>query len=96
MCVCRELTKLFEEYKRGNLEEIISYYSEKGVKGEIVLIIEKISEEKEAIDIEKEILSLKNNGYSNKDIVKMLKNNFNISKNEAYELVLNLENEEGK
>ena len=96
VCVCRELTKLFEEYKRGNLEEIISYYSEKGVKGEIVFIIEKISEEKEAIDIEKEILSLKNNGYSNKDIVKMLKNNFNISKNEAYELVLNFENEEEK
>ena len=96
VCVCRELTKLFEEYKRGNLEEIISYYSEKGVKGEIVLIVEKISEEKEYIDIEKEILNLKDDGYSNKDIVKMLKNNFNISKNEAYELVLNFKNEEEK
>ena len=96
ICVCRELTKLFEEYKRGCLEEIISYYSEKGVKGEIVLIIEKISEEKEDVDIKKEILNLKDDRYSNKDIVKILKNNFNISKNEAYELVLNLENEEGK
>ena len=38
----------------------------------------------------------KDDGYSNKDIVKMLKNSFNISKNEAYELVLNLENEEEK
>ena len=96
VCVCRELTKLFEEYKRGCLEEIISYYSEKGVKGEIVLIIEKISDEKVDIDIKKEILKLKDDGYSNKDIVKMLKNSFNISKNEAYELVLNLENEEEK
>ena len=43
-----------------------------------------------------EILNLKDDRYSNKDIVKILKNNFNISKNEAYELVLNLENEEGK
>lgn len=92
VCVCRELTKLFEEYKRGSLEEVISYYKEKGVKGEIVLVIEKISEDEKEIDFEKEILNLKEEGYSNKDIVKMLKNNFNISKNEAYELVLNFEN----
>lgn len=88
----RELTKLFEEYKRGSLEEVISYYKEKGVKGEIVLVIEKISEDEKEIDFEKEILNLKEEGYSNKDIVKMLKNNFNISRNEAYELVLNFEN----
>ena len=48
------------------------------------------------IDIKKEILKLKDDGYSTKDIVKLLKNNYNISKNEAYELVLNLENEEEK
>ena len=30
------------------------------------------------------------------NMMKILKNNFNISKNEAYELVLNLENEEEK
>ena len=51
---------------------------------------------REDIDIKKEILNLKDDGYSNKDIVKILKNNFDISKNEAYELVLNLENEEEK
>ena len=94
VCVCRELTKLFEEYKRGCIDEIISYYEEKGVKGEIVLVIEKIVDEKETFDVVNEIFKLKKEGYSNKDIVKTLKDNFNISKNEAYELVLNFENKE--
>ncbi len=94
VCVCRELTKLFEEYKRGCIDEIISYYEEKGVKGEIVLVIEKIVDEKETFDVANEILKFKKEGYSNKDIVKTLKDNFNISKNEAYELVLNFENKE--
>lgn len=94
VCVCRELTKLFEEYKRGCIDEIISYYEEKGVKGEIVLVIEKIADKKEAFDVANEILKFKKEGYSNKDIVKILKDNFNISKNEAYELVLNFENKE--
>ena len=94
VCVCRELTKLFEEYKRGCINEIIYYYEEKGVKGEIVLVIEKIVDKKEAFDVANEILKFKKEGYSNKDIVKILKDNFNISKNEAYELVLNFENKE--
>ena len=94
VCVCIELTKLFEEYKIGCIDEIISYYEEKGVKGEIVLVIEKIVDEKETFDVVNEIFKLKKEGYSNKDIVKTLKDNFNISKNEAYELVLNFENKE--
>ena len=50
--------------------------------------------EKETFDVANEIFQLKKEEYSNKDIVKILKDNFNISKNEAYELVLNFENKE--
>ncbi|SFW70476.1 16S rRNA (cytidine(1402)-2'-O)-methyltransferase [Chitinophaga sancti] len=39
-CVSRELTKMFEENKRGTLQEVHDYYKEKGVKGEIVLILQ--------------------------------------------------------
>ena len=39
-CVSRELTKLFEENKRGSLQEVHDYYKEKGVKGEVVVIIQ--------------------------------------------------------
>jgi 16S rRNA (cytidine1402-2'-O)-methyltransferase len=37
-CVSRELTKLFEENRRGSLAEVCAYYKEKGVKGEIVIV----------------------------------------------------------
>jgi 16S rRNA (cytidine1402-2'-O)-methyltransferase len=37
--VSRELTKLFEENKRGRLQEVAQYYAEKGVKGEIVIVV---------------------------------------------------------
>jgi 16S rRNA (cytidine1402-2'-O)-methyltransferase len=38
--VSRELTKMFEETKRGTLQEILDYYKEKTIKGEIVIILE--------------------------------------------------------
>lgn len=37
--VSRELSKMFEETKRGTLKELSAYFSEKGVKGEIVVCI---------------------------------------------------------
>lgn len=39
-CVCRELSKLFEEIKRGTLAELESFYTENPPKGEIVIIVE--------------------------------------------------------
>lgn len=37
--VSRELTKIFEETVRGTLDEIIAYFSEKNIKGEIVIVV---------------------------------------------------------
>ena len=38
--VSRELTKIFEETKRGTLQELITYFGLKTVKGEIVIVVE--------------------------------------------------------
>ena len=38
--VSRELTKLFEETKRGTATEILEYYTNKPPKGEIVVVVE--------------------------------------------------------
>lgn len=38
-CVSRELTKKFEENKRGTLKEVHDYFSSKAVKGEIVMVV---------------------------------------------------------
>ncbi|GEP92569.1 16S rRNA (cytidine1402-2'-O)-methyltransferase [Chitinophaga terrae (ex Kim and Jung 2007)] len=41
--VSRELTKLFEENKRGSLQEVHDYFSQKSVKGEIVVVVQGLS-----------------------------------------------------
>ena len=38
-CVSRELTKMFEENKRGTLQEVYDYFNAKTVKGEIVIVV---------------------------------------------------------
>jgi 16S rRNA (cytidine1402-2'-O)-methyltransferase len=37
--VSRELSKKFEETKRGTLKEVADFFRQKGVKGEIVLVV---------------------------------------------------------
>lgn len=38
--VSRELTKMFEETKRGTAKEVLEYYTSKPAKGEIVIVVE--------------------------------------------------------
>jgi 16S rRNA (cytidine1402-2'-O)-methyltransferase len=42
--VSRELTKMFEENKRGSLKEVAEYFSQKNVKGEIVIVVQGLNE----------------------------------------------------
>lgn len=56
--VCRELTKKFEEVRRGSLEELAAYYEDNAPRGEIVVLIgkgekEAVSEELMISEIEK-------------------------------------------
>ncbi len=57
-CVSRELTKLYEENQRGSLRAVCDYFREKGVKGEVVLVVEGVAtrgrrqEEEEAMEEE--------------------------------------------
>ncbi|MDI1355033.1 MAG: 16S rRNA (cytidine(1402)-2'-O)-methyltransferase [bacterium] len=44
--VSRELSKLFEETKRGTLEELIAHFTVKPVKGEIVVVVRGNKESK--------------------------------------------------
>lgn len=49
-CVCRELSKLYEEVKRGTLKDLHAYYSGKTVKGELVVVVEGKKPEKHRTD----------------------------------------------
>jgi 16S rRNA (cytidine1402-2'-O)-methyltransferase len=48
--VSRELSKFFEENRRGTLTELIEYFSSKTIKGEIVIVLEGFQAEKEMED----------------------------------------------
>ena len=39
-CVSRELTKMFEENARGSLRTVLEHFKQKGVKGEIVIVVQ--------------------------------------------------------
>lgn len=41
ICVARELTKKFEEYRIGGADELLAHYSKHAPKGEIALVIEE-------------------------------------------------------
>lgn len=40
--VCRELTKKFEEVVRGTLSELVDVFSERVVKGEVVVLVDRL------------------------------------------------------
>ena len=42
VCVAREISKFFEEFKRGRAEEVLAHYKTTPPKGEIVLIIKGV------------------------------------------------------
>ena len=98
VAVCRELTKVHEEVVRGRAAEVRGEFARRmeagGVKGEIVLVIDAPSaEEHEAAgeaahaSAEERAAELRADGsLSTKDIVKALRAEFGISRNEAYEI----------
>lgn len=99
VAVCRELTKLHEEVVRGSVDEVLHIFEQRqeegSIKGEIVLVIDAPNEEESQAVVEDALISaenrvselLKDSSYSKKDIVKILKEEFGLSRNDAYELV---------
>ena len=45
-CVSREISKIYEEHRRGTLDELIIYFTETPPKGEIVIIVEGAEKKK--------------------------------------------------
>ena len=88
--IARELTKKYEEYIRGSLEEILQSVTE--LKGEIVLIIEGCKQKAEIITLNK--LSVKEHfnfyvsrGLSDNEAMKNVAKDRGVSKNVIYKEV---------
>ncbi len=86
--LARELTKKFEEFLRGTVEEIINICDD--LKGEMVLIVSGyIEKPKDEVDIIKEINFLIDQGIKSNQAIKEVSLANNLNKNEVYEKYLN-------
>lgn len=85
--VARELTKKYEEIIRNNIEKVLERFNEKEPKGEMVVVVEGNSEEKEVIfkiSIEEHIKNYIEQGFTKKEAIKLTAKERNIPKNEVY------------
>ena len=91
ICLAREITKIYEEFIRGNIQDIITNFNIKE-KGEFVIVIEgkMRSEQIDRTEINQYIEKLLGQGLSSKTIAQMVANRFRISANSAYSMVLKL------
>ncbi len=92
---CREISKLYEEYIRKDVDDIEIF--EKEPKGELTVVIsEKIIDKKTSqvlSESDKNTISIMINKLSIKEIVKVLSKNNDVSKKEIYNYCLKLKNE---
>jgi len=91
--VAREMTKIYEEFVRGNVAEVTDYFTKKTIKGEIAVIISGKAEVAVYISDEQIVESLKKyieKGLTKKDAVIKTASNYSLQKNKVYKLSLNL------
>ena len=91
MLVFRELTKIFEEHIGDNVDEIINYFLDKEVLGEITVVIKgkkksKRNSEFNKFDLKREMDDLIKAGLSLSQASKYLAKKNNLSKNILYNL----------
>lgn len=84
--LAREITKIHEEFIRGNIDFLIE--KSKEIKGEIVLIIEANNKKEEnellKLSLEKHYKYYENQGLEKKEIIKKIAKDRNVNKNEIY------------
>ncbi len=94
MAICRELTKKFEEIVRGSIEECLHYFKENILKGEFVLVISGLESEKTHLvqdeDMDQALKQLIQEGYTKKDAIKYLVEQYGWNKKTLYKKSLEL------
>jgi len=93
--LAREITKLHEEYIRGDLSDILTALQEKQtIKGECALFVQGQTEEESIIDekeLEKIILArLSTTDLGTSGLSKQISKEFNLSKKHVYDMILKL------
>ncbi|MDT2659922.1 16S rRNA (cytidine(1402)-2'-O)-methyltransferase [Enterococcus hulanensis] len=86
--ICRELTKLYEEYLRGTTEELIEYLSEHSLKGECCLLVsgatETAEEEIFTGTLKEQVEEMISGGTSSKEAIKSVAKRHGLKKQDVY------------
>ena len=85
--VARELTKQFEEVRRGTVRELATYYDESPPRGEVVIVLQgaaPIAPSEESMLARARVL--RSEGYSARDVARALAEEFGAARNVAYRL----------
>ena len=88
--VCRELTKKFEEVTRGTLAELAEIFAERGLKGEIVVVVDRGSVAVVSSQDLEQALTAALQSQSVKAAANMVAERFGLSKRETYQMALKL------
>lgn len=95
IALCRELTKLHEEFIRCRLSEAVSYYENNSPKGEFVLVVAgaaKAEAPQSSVETALALVSeLREGGMKLKDACRIAAEQHGFSKNELYQAALNME-----
>lgn len=97
--VARELTKIHETFYRGTLSEAAGYYEDQDTRGEVVVLIEGRAETKadpkaEADSARTMARDLLNRGDRPSAVARELARKTRLSRNQAYDIVLSLADED--
>lgn len=85
--VARELTKQFEEIRRGTVSELAAYYGEGAPRGEVVVLVEGAADESPSEEALRErVRVLRAQGMGARDIVRTLTMDEGAARNVAYRL----------
>lgn len=90
VAIGRELTKVFEEIVIDNVENVIDYFKNNILKGEIVALVFRDEKSCLEIDLDEKILTLKSKGFKDKEISIILSELFELNKNDVYKKCLKL------
>ena len=85
--VAREMTKQFEEVRRGTVSQLRAYYKDKPPRGEVVLVLERAAIREPSEDTVRErVRALRAGGMSSRDIASMVAEELGVPKRLAYRL----------
>ncbi|WP_394404923.1 16S rRNA (cytidine(1402)-2'-O)-methyltransferase [Streptococcus sp. 20-1249] len=93
--VVRELTKLYEEYQRGSVSEILAYIEENPLKGECLIIVagydgQEESLSAEEVDIPSRVAVAIAGGLKPNQAIKQVAKEFGLNRQEVYALYHNI------